>query len=165
MPGSWRKGKVSVSREGKRREKWVARVALTTDQRIGRGPCSGGAGWLARLAWPRRECKTKFGDLLVAVNVDFYALTARVLLRLVVAVLFVDVDFFAVLLRPGTVFKTTDVFGVGFASLSWLDVDGEGFLVFRVTFPPVWELCLCFYLRNVSGCCVDGGGGSYLDVC
>jgi hypothetical protein len=30
-----RKEKVSFGREGKRREKWVPRVALTTSQRIG----------------------------------------------------------------------------------------------------------------------------------
>jgi hypothetical protein len=47
-----RKEKVSFGREGKRREKWVPRVALTTGQRIGWGPCIRGRGlgpaWLAR---------------------------------------------------------------------------------------------------------------------
>ena len=55
-----RKEKVSLSRELKRREKWVARVALTTDQRMDLQPMFRGAGWLA-LARPRRgeERKTK----------------------------------------------------------------------------------------------------------
>lgn len=82
-------------------------------------------------------------------------LSVAVLLGLSVAVLLVDVDFFAALCErlrlwerlglvlrwrlrtAGAVFKYSYVFGVGgLAALSRLDVDGEGFLVFRVTFPP-----------------------------
>jgi hypothetical protein len=86
--------------------------------------------------------------LFAGVDVDFYACaTGVLLLRLFVAVLFVDVDLFTVLrlglrlsvrLRTtSAVFENAYVFGVrGLAALSRLDVDGEGFLVFRVTFPP-----------------------------
>jgi hypothetical protein len=76
------------------------------------------------------------------VNVDFYVFMAGLLLRLVVALLLVDMDLFAKLrLRAGAVFKDAYVLGVGFVALSRLD--GEGFLVF---FPAVRKLCLCFYL-------------------
>jgi hypothetical protein len=77
------------------------------------------------------------------VHVKLYAFSAGVLFRLTVGCLLVDVDVLAVL-WAGAVFENTYVLSVFFASLSRLDVDGEGFLVFRVTFPPGWELCRCF---------------------
>ncbi|KAF1951330.1 hypothetical protein CC80DRAFT_209737 [Byssothecium circinans] len=77
-------------------------------------------------------------------------------LRAVVAVLLVDVDFLAelrlrLLRAAGVVFENTYVLFVGFAALGRLDVSREGFLMFRVTFPPcLWWLYFYVYLRQVS---------------
>lgn len=84
---------------------------------------------------------------LVGADVNINALTAVILLRLACAL--VNVDLFAVLRlltrrRAAGCFEDLDVFGVGFAALSRLDVEGEVFVVFLP--PCLWSLCLCFYL-------------------
>lgn len=117
-----------------------------------------------------------FGLLEAVLFVDADLLTTR-LLGLLVAVLLVDADLFTVLKRLGAlfavlllvdvdllaalldwtaaVFKNTYFLGVGFALLGSRlvgDVSREGFLVFRVTFPPcLWLLCFCFYLLMHEG--------------
>lgn len=79
--------------------------------------------------------------VLVGVDVNLYAFAATGLLRLSVAMLLVNVNLFAVLLGAAlAVFENSDVLSVGVEALSrslgrLFDVDREGFLTFRVTFP------------------------------
>lgn len=105
-------------------------------------------GWRLVEAETRWHKSKQGEDSLVTglcVDVDLYVLAAGGLLGLLVAVLLVDADLFAqMLLLLGALglavlalLENTDVFGVGLAALSrLLDVDREGFLTFRVTFPP-----------------------------
>jgi hypothetical protein len=92
-------------------------------------------------------------EVVLLVDADLFAVLVLVLRwelwALLVAVLLTDVDLLTALLLWATaVFENTYVFGIGFAALSRLGVSREGFLVFRVTFPPcLWLFCFCFYLE------------------
>jgi len=94
-------------------------------------------------------------EVVLLVDADLFAVLMLVLMlllglwALLVAVLLTDVDLLTDLLLWATaVFENTYVLGIGFAALSRLDVSREGFLVFRVTFPPcLWLFCFCFYLE------------------